>query len=347
MFDYIPASDRTDNPACSICIAHYRGSEILAACLDSVINQDCDFEYEIIVHDDASDGESLEFIANNYPRVELLASRENVGFCIANNRMVEQARGKYILLLNNDTELLPDALSTLTKAAPMPGNDILTLPQFDWGTGLLVDRGYLIDPFYNPVPNLNPKRTEVAMVVGACLWISKANWKRLGGFPEWMGSLGEDLYLCCAARLSGLKVRVLNTSGYRHHQGHSFGGNKPASDGRLSSTYNRRFLSERNKAFTCFIMTPGFLVWLTLPLLIFALLIEGLILSLVKRQANIFSDIYLPAIHDIYKQRKILLEHRKQVQQKGRISIRLYYFVFTLIPRKVVMLYRYGWPRVT
>ena len=43
------------------------------------------------------------------------------------------------------------------------------------------------------------------MVIGACLWIQKGLWEELGGFPEWFGSIAEDMYLCCRARLAGYK----------------------------------------------------------------------------------------------------------------------------------------------
>ena len=60
---------------------------------------------------------------------------------------------------------------------------ILTLPQFDATSGELIDRGCLLDPFFNPVPNLDPKRSDVAMVIGACLWIPKDLWDEMEGFP--------------------------------------------------------------------------------------------------------------------------------------------------------------------
>jgi hypothetical protein len=43
---------------------------------------------------------------------------------------------------------------------------ILSLPQYDFETGKLVDRGCLLDPFFNPVPNLDPAREDVAMAIG-------------------------------------------------------------------------------------------------------------------------------------------------------------------------------------
>ena len=75
-------------------------------------------------------------------------------------------------LLNNDAELYPDALRALHDEAEAIGEPaILSLPQYDFVTGELIDRGCLLDPFFNPVPNLDPGRRDVAMVIGACLWI--------------------------------------------------------------------------------------------------------------------------------------------------------------------------------
>gem|GEM_PF-3707662 len=74
-------------------------------------------EVEIIVHDDASTNASAAHIRTHHPDVRLIESAENVGFCIANNRMAAAARGRYLLLLNNDATLLPDALETLRAEA--------------------------------------------------------------------------------------------------------------------------------------------------------------------------------------------------------------------------------------
>src|ERR1700741_345371 len=104
-------------PTVSVCIANYNGMSIIDACLRSVLNQDCDFSIEIIVHDDASSDESVTHIRKHYPDVVLIDSPQNVGFCVSNNRMVNAANGTYILLLNNDAELFPDALRTLHENA--------------------------------------------------------------------------------------------------------------------------------------------------------------------------------------------------------------------------------------
>ncbi len=214
-------------PVCSICIANYNGMAFIKDCLYSIQRQQIDFPIEIIVHDDASGDDSVSFIREHFPEVILIESKRNVGFCTSNNRMVARAHGEYILLLNNDAELLPDALKVLYQHAEK--NDthtILGIPQYDYSSGELIDRGIMFDLFLNPIPNLCQELQEVGMIVGACLWLSKSLWVELGGFPEWFDSLAEDMYICCLARLKGYSIKILNSSGFRHHVGASFGGGK-------------------------------------------------------------------------------------------------------------------------
>lgn len=341
-----PALNRPAQPVCSICIANYNGTALLSECLDSVLAQDCDFSFEVIVHDDASNDGSVDLLRRRYPQVELLVSAGNVGFCVANNRMVAHARGEYVLLLNNDAALFSDALASLLEAAGRQSPaGILTLPQYDWDSGQLVDRGCRLDPFYNPVPNLDPGRREVAMTIGACLWIGRAQWNRLGGFPEWLESVGEDLYLCCAARLAELPVTALNSSGYRHRQGHSFGGNKP-SKGRLVTTLRRRRLSERNKTYVLFVMTPTPLMWPLLALHLLLLVVEGIALSLIRRDGRIGREVYGSVFVSLRCEFARLRELRRQVQEQRVLSLAGYLRGFTPVPRKLSMLLRYGWPRI-
>lgn len=343
LVEHQPGLNRPQAPLCSVCIAHYRDPGLLAACLDSVLAQDCDFSYEIIVHDDASGDDSLAMLSRLYPQVEVLASNENVGFCVANNRMVSHARGKYVLLLNNDAALFSDALAALADMAAHCPPGILTLPQYDWESGELVDRGCRLDPFYNPVPNLDSDRRDIAMVIGACLWIERGQWEALGGFPEWLESIGEDLYLCCAARLAGMAVQAVPYSGYRHRQGHSFGGNKPSS-GQLVSSYRRRRLSERNKTFVLFVMTPTVLMWPLLALHLVLLAMEGLLFSLVRRESRVGREVYYNVFIELARHWWQLCERRQATQHCRKSSLARYLDGFTPAPRKLMMLFQYGWP---
>ena len=346
MVHYYPGLNRPAAPTCSVCIANYNGAEILADCIESVLEQRGEISVEIIVHDDASTDSSLTSLRHRYPTVDWLASDSNVGFCIANNRMVSAARGEFVLLLNNDAALHPDALQTLLATVRIqPSQGILTLPQYDWLTGELVDRGCLLDPFYNPVPNLEPCRHDVAYVIGACLFIQRSVWEELGGFPEWMESMAEDMYLCCLARLRGFSVGVTNSSGYRHRQGATFGGNR-VDGGRLRTTYRRRFLSERNKTAVMIVCTPGAFAWVLLALHLMALVFEGAMLSLFYRDMRLWREIYAPTLAQVLTRWREWRIKRHIAQRARQIKLASYLKTFTWLPRKLVLLRRHGMPSV-
>lgn len=333
-------------PVCSVCIANYNGIGVIGACIDSVLAQDCKFRFEIIVHDDASTDNSVAFIRKHYRHVRLICSKESVGFCASNNRMVAEARGQYILLLNNDTTLYSNALRTLYEFAQnqaVPG--ILGLPQYDAGTGELIDIGSLFDPFLNPVPNLNPNRQNVGMVTGACMWIPKKLLNESGGFPEWFHALAEDTYLCCLARLKGNLITVVPYSGFKHWVGRSLGGGKIIQD-RLSTRLKRRTLSERNKSFVIALCYPPPFFHLLFPLHIFWLLVEGVLLSAFMFDVTILNSIYFATLRSLWRERYRLLKLRSNIQISRQISVRRFFSAFTILPHKLRMLLNYGVPEI-
>jgi len=341
-----PALNAPPRPRVSVCIANFNGAGLLADCIDSVLAQVGTEALEVIVHDDASSDGSVQLLRERWPQVALLASDANAGFCTANNRMAGHARGDYLLLLNNDAALFPDAIATLldgARAASRPA--ILTLPQYDWESGALVDRGCLLDPFCNPIPNLDPARRDVAYAIGACLWIPRSLWRELGGFPEWMESIGEDLYLCGVARLRDVPVRALPGSGYRHRQGTSFGGNRAGSDG-LRTSVKRRRLSERNKTRALFVLMPGWTMWPLLAAHLSALAIEGLVLSLLRRDTTLWRAVYAPAIATPLRDTSLLAPLRRKVQAARTTGIARWFSVVRWQSRKLVLLARFGIPKV-
>jgi GT2 family glycosyltransferase len=338
--------DHSDGPICSICIANYNGMGIIDSALQSAMTQDCDFPIEIIVHDDASTDGSVDFIRENFPDVKLIASKVNVGFCVSNNRMVSKAKGEYILLLNNDAMLFPNAISTLYKEALRQNpTGVLGLPQYNFFTGELIDRGILFDPFINTVPNLNTKKVNVGMVMGACLWIPRTLWEELGGFPKWFHNLGEDMYLCCLIRLRGYPVEIIHTSGFWHRVGESLGGGKVVAN-RLSTYKKRRTFSERNKSFVMALTYPAPIFQLIFPLHLALLLVEGVLLCFIKKDLNLFRSIYTSCIRSLWHERKRLYHLRKNIQSSRRISTFRFFSAFTFLPYKLLMLIKYGVPEI-
>jgi GT2 family glycosyltransferase len=195
------------------------------------------------------------------------------------------------------------------------------------------------------MPNLNRERGEVAMVMGACLWTPKILWEELGGFPEWFGSIGEDLYLCCRARLAGYPVRALGGSGFRHQVGRSFGGGKVAA-GRLATTYRRRALSERNKTFVMIVCQPALLLAVLLPLHLFLIHLEGLLVAVMKRDCVLWREIYAPLLPRLWIERGRLRAERSTIQATRTIALVDWLGPFRWLPWKLRMLFRHGLPEV-
>ena len=338
-----PALTPARAPAVSVCIANYNGRETLAAAIRSVLAQVAPFEVELLVHDDASPDHDLSGLQAEFPQVDLLLGEPNAGYCISNNRMAAIARGEYILLLNNDAVLHADALASLhARARALRGGAILGLPQFDMASGALIDRGSLLDPFLNPLPNLDPARREVVMVMGACLWIPRPLWQELGGFPEWFETLAEDLYLCGRARLAGHPVEVLASSGFDHWVGRSLGGGKVVEQG-LRTTRRRRRLSERNKTYAMLVLYPWPALW-RVPLHFLLLIAEGLLLSLVKRDLSLWREIYWNTFACAWRERARILAARGEAQAARRAGTRAFFSTHTFLPHKLRLLLRHGVP---
>ena len=338
--------DSNQDIVCSVCIANYNGAHVLEACLDSVFRQDFHQSIEVIVHDDASTDGSATIVTEKYPEVRLLKSETNVGFCVSNNRMVAVAKGKFILLLNNDAELRGDALSVLYNYTTQENVcGVVGLPQYSRETGELLDMGSLFDPFLNPIPNQNDSRRDVGMVIGACMWLSKQLWEELGGFPEWFESLAEDMYLCCRARLEGYPVIALAASGFDHWVGSNLGGGKVIHR-TLQTTYRRRALSERNKSYVMFLCYPAILAHVLIPLHLLFLALEGLLLSAVKKEGRIWREIYRPCFAALWCNRNKLIRLRRAIQAGRRVSLIAFYSAHTFLPHKLTMLMKYGVPTV-
>lgn len=319
---------------------------VIDACIASVRSQDCNFAFEILVHDDASTDGSADYIRQRHPDVRLIAGEDNVGFCIANNRMVQAAGGTFLLLLNNDAELFPDALRTLHEAASQDTKPaMLSLPQYDAQSGALIDIGCRFDPFLNAIPRLHATDGATAAISGACMWMPRSLWDELGGFPDWFGSLAEDSLLCCLARLYGYRVEALGTSGFRHWVGQSLGGGKIV-DRRLRTAATRRAKSERNKNYVMALTYPGPMLAAILPIHALLLLCEGATLALIKRDRSIFTSIYLASLAALWQRRRQLAQERKAIQARRRIDTRQFCAAFDKMPHKLSLLLRFGWPEI-
>jgi len=101
----------------SIIVINFNGlkNDFLPKCLSSLTKQTYK-SLEIIVVDNASSDDSVQYIVQNFPNIILIRNQENVGFCQGNNIGYEKVNGKYVLFANNDTVFQEDSIEKLVFA---------------------------------------------------------------------------------------------------------------------------------------------------------------------------------------------------------------------------------------
>ena len=108
----------------SVIIVNWNTCDLLARCLQSVYDTAVDLGLEVFVVDNDSNDGSVDMVRNHFPRARLIENPENVGFARANNQAIRESTGRFVLLLNSDTEVQPGALAHLVrhlKDHPMAG----------------------------------------------------------------------------------------------------------------------------------------------------------------------------------------------------------------------------------
>lgn len=231
-------------PALSIIVVSFNTADMTVDCLQSVVDQTTDTDYELIVIDNASDDDSADRIAAAFPGIRLIRSPDNLGFARANNVAAREARGEYLLLLNPDTLVLDGAIDRLMAfARARPEARI-------WGARTLFGDRSLnrtscfrqmspwtlfcqitgLNVFFPRSEWLNPEsygawdrgeERAVDIVSGCCLLLPRALWEALDGFDERFVMYAEEADLCLRARDRGARPRVTPEATIVHYGGAS------------------------------------------------------------------------------------------------------------------------------
>jgi GT2 family glycosyltransferase len=99
----------------SVLIVNWNTRDLLRACLQSLRQYPLSEPMEVWVLDNASRDDSAAMVQQKFPEVHLIASDCNLGYAAGNNRLIQQAQGEYLLLLNPDTEVTEGALDTAVQ----------------------------------------------------------------------------------------------------------------------------------------------------------------------------------------------------------------------------------------
>ena len=216
-------------PEISVVIVSYNCSKLLAACLSSISNSDPGLPCELIVVDNASSDDSVAMVGKLFPHVKLIVNHTNLGFSVANNIGLRQAGGRYLLLLNPDTELTsPGTLRrfvTFMDANPDVGAAGGELVHS--GGQKQVSAGYAPSPatlfcfsFFVakltqnrikglallPVRDKRIERVDVDWICAACMIVRREVMTDAGLLDETYFLYGEDIEWGCRIGRSGWKL---------------------------------------------------------------------------------------------------------------------------------------------
>jgi GT2 family glycosyltransferase/glycosyltransferase involved in cell wall biosynthesis len=201
-------------------------------CLRSIIEHPPEVPFEVIIADDASTDETL-LAPLLLAGVRLIRQPRNAGFVAAANAGAAAAAGRFLLLLNNDTQVLPGWLDHLRATFDCDPRIAIAGAKLLFPGGALQECGGIVwrlGDAENYGRDADPNRPEFCYmrdadyVSGAALMIRREVWQELGGFhPTYAPGYYEDTDLCFAARAAGYRVVVQPHARIIHHEGISAG----------------------------------------------------------------------------------------------------------------------------
>lgn len=233
----------------SIILVLYNAREVIEVTLDAVYASRVNFDYEVIVVDNKSPDDSVEFIQQKYlsqpeiaAKTKLILNSQNDGFGIGNNIGLKQSSGEYILLLNTDTKVDSDNFQTMVdfmQTRPDVGAATCKLVMKNGEIDRTSRRGEpnLIRSFfrlfglqklfpkifggYNMLNTNTDVESELEACSGAYMMMSRLAYEKTDGFDERYFMYGEDLDLCRSIREAGLKIWWYPKTTCVHYRGQS------------------------------------------------------------------------------------------------------------------------------
>lgn len=226
----MPSAEARASPSTDldVVIVNWNSGALLRGCVAALARSTAAHRLNVVVVDNASTDDSLEGLAGEALRLEVVRNRDNRGFGAACNQGAERGRAPFLLFLNPDTRVAPDGLDQVLAFLGAPEQakvgvvglrlvdeegrtqrtcarepTLLGLLGQEAGLDRLVPR--LIRPHFLTEWDHGATR-PVDQVMGAFLMIRRDLFNRLGGFDERFFVYYEDVDLCDRARRAGFAV---------------------------------------------------------------------------------------------------------------------------------------------
>ncbi len=257
-------------PLISVVIPNYEGASLLERCLRSLSAQTRK-DFEVLIVDNASTDASIETASRVYPQARILRLERNLGFAGGANAGFSASRGEWVAVLNNDTEVTEDWISSCAVAiarrpdAAFFACRILEMKQREtmYGAGdcyLRAGIGYRRGQGQPDGPAYDEEIT-VFSACGCAALYRRSVLTELGGYEEKLFAYLEDVEL-------GLRMQVLGHVGYYIPQARVYHLGSATSGGEFSPMGVR--LRTRNSILLLLKSVPASILCRTIPMILAA-----------------------------------------------------------------------------
>lgn len=265
-------------PKVAVVILNWNGQQFLEQFLPALIKHTPEEIAEIIIADNGSTDNSLNWLKKNHPHIRLIEFQENYGFAGGYNKAIDLCDHELILLLNSDVEVTENWLAPLYSAmddqeigAVMP--NVLSWEnkhyfEYAGASGGFIDkygypfcRGRIFDQIEKNEGQFK-KQLDVHWATGACMMVRNELFKKVGGFDADFFAHMEEIDLCWRIRLAGHKLLVIPDSEV-YHVG---GGTLP------NESSTKLYLNFRNNLYLLFKNLPKNKVF---PIIFSRLILDG------------------------------------------------------------------------
>lgn len=215
----------------AVIILNWNGRKVMEEFLPSVVKYTVGEEVELIIADNGSTDDSVEWLKKHYPEIRLIEFTENYGFAGGYDRAIREVNAEFTLLLNSDVEVTEgwwQPLLAFMKTHPEAGAvqpKIRSYRQREYfehagAAGGMLDRlgyPYCRGRILSKVEKDNgqydsAEALEVAWATGAAMLVRTEAYYAAGGLDENFFAHMEEIDLCWRMRLKGFKIYVLTDS---------------------------------------------------------------------------------------------------------------------------------------